>query len=386
MKAKGLTATVVFEGSAINRDEKLGGNIASIKKLSRWDHTYSFMSRAFIRHHLFQTLNLIYDWEPAPVTTPEKESGKKDVIQFKFPEANIVSYPEIDLFGFMATGTSKKKKATAKKPKAEEASIDNNDESENSSLTITRKAPLGITKAISLEPWQADMAFYANHDMVRRAQGQGIEATPNPFSKEEHYSYYRVSFTLDLYRLGYQDIFMKAIPDNLKEWVGSLQKATKDEVDTVRAFRKDLPENATWHKVRCGGEGSYGLIGFSESREAGRITFTADEKEHKKRVRELMTVLKNGLVMHSSTEDYGLVPVFFVVGVLKVPVPVFNSYVVFHEGAIDAQRLAKALNNEYVLKAWCDGSLPLSGELSNEGKACQIDPWSSIDAVLDAIY
>ena len=101
---KGLTFTIIFEGSALNRDEKLGGNIPSIKKLTRYANgrrgkTFSFISRESMRHHLFVTLNKNYpvQWQPAPTT------AINDVVQFDLTRANILTHAELDAFGYMFT-------------------------------------------------------------------------------------------------------------------------------------------------------------------------------------------------------------------------------------------------------------------------------------------
>ena len=355
---KGISATVVFESSAVNRDEKLGGNITSIKKLSRFNGTFSFMSRPFVRHHLFETMQILYNWEPAPVTIPQSRNPQqKKVIQFNFPEANIVSYPEMDVFGFMNTSVL------------------------DSEQGITRKAPLGITKAISLEPWQADMAFYANHDMVKRAMEAGFDAAPNPFQKEEHHSYYRVSFTLDLTRFGYHDILLRSIPEPLQKWLDAIPEANPEELKEDFVGIDGALKNAKWHRID-GRDGTLkGLVGHLSAKNNIRIVFIVGKKERKKRLEELLNVIKNGIVLHSSTENYGLNPVFLVIATLEVPVPVFNSYVSLVNGAVNADLINKAVKNGYVINAWYDGIVPLTGDLERKFKK-----WDSVKDILDTLY
>lgn len=54
---KHITLTMIFEGSALNRDEKASGNILSIKKLKRGDKTVSFIVKPAMRYYLFKTLH-----------------------------------------------------------------------------------------------------------------------------------------------------------------------------------------------------------------------------------------------------------------------------------------------------------------------------------------
>jgi len=166
---KHITVTIIFDGSALNRDEKIGGNILSIKKLNVNGEVRSFIGKPAIRHYLFQTLHRRYKWTPAKVT------GQGQVVQFDLTQDDILSSPELDVFGYMFTVGRE---------------------------AITRKSPIGITKAIALSAYAADLAFYANHDLVRRGKQEGLSVNPSPVTKEEHNSFYKVSFTLDAEMIG----------------------------------------------------------------------------------------------------------------------------------------------------------------------------------------
>ncbi|MCX8076190.1 MAG: type I-B CRISPR-associated protein Cas7/Cst2/DevR, partial [Aquificaceae bacterium] len=168
---KNITVTIIFEGSALNRDEKIGGNIQSIKKLTFADRQLSFISKVAVRHYLHNTLKKAYPkaWRDSSVML--SGSGSSTVIQFDLTKEDIILSAELDAFGYMYT-------------------IGGN-------MALTRKAPVGITKAVSLFPYQEDMAFYANHSLVKRAISQGLNASPNIAQKQENINLFKVSFTID---------------------------------------------------------------------------------------------------------------------------------------------------------------------------------------------
>ncbi|MBI5807783.1 MAG: type I-B CRISPR-associated protein Cas7/Cst2/DevR [Ignavibacteriales bacterium] len=187
---KNITLTMIFEGSALNRDEKIGGNILSIKKMNVNGEIKSFISKVAIRHYLFETLQKAFEdnWRGASVT------GQGSVVQFDIAKDDILSNAELDAFGYMYTISG-----------------------ENS---LTRKSPIGITKAVSISNYEQDLAFYANHDLVKRANDQGLNVTPNPYSKEEHNALYKISFTIDSKIFGEDAWIVKSEPildnDNTK--------------------------------------------------------------------------------------------------------------------------------------------------------------------------
>ncbi len=287
-KLKHITITVIFEGSALNRDEKIAGNILSIKKLKRGDKIVSFIGKPAIRHYLFETLVKACGWKPAEVT------AQGDVVQFDITKDDIITSPELDAFGYMWTH-------------------------EKSGITLTRKSPVCITKAVGLEPYKGDMAFYANHDLVRRAIRSGQNADPNPYSKEEHISFYKLSFTIDV------DVFGSDV------WIFKPSFKSGDRTFNVQVKREEnrivvcTEPETDWiiltHDYRNG-------VYVDETNR--RISFTVDFAEKKKRIRDILNAIKNGLCAQSSGESNTIAPLFLIAAPVKVPAPIFHSYITIY--------------------------------------------------------
>lgn len=421
------TVTMIFQASALNRDEKAGGNIPTIKKLSRQRFdgkfdSYGYISKVSLRHHLFHTLNKMYgdDWRAAAITRDNS------VIQFDMKKENILTSAELDAFGYMRT----------------------------SAPALNRKSTVTPTKAVALESWQGDMQFNANHDLVKRAGTN----SPNPVNKEEQLSYFKVSFTIDVDRLGKDEwditnhqakgdnlqlffntggsnvvikgvkenenstndntIYDVSLPDSdkvmqiifnaeqclidkelinandnkknaksisfRKEVIYSKQTGKQKQEETKDDEKKKPKEpksqtfsvseelestyvisavNCTYDeknerltisnvleqsiKIKEGGKDCFKLDnGEIKIVDNGKkqAVFSLDNTKKIERLKQILTVLKNGLIYHSSGENYGIVPIFFIASAVKLPMPIFHSFVEL--GKFDSS----ILNNAYIME------------------------------------
>jgi CRISPR-associated protein Cst2 len=334
-KLKNITITIIFEGSALNRDEKLAGNILSIKKLRRKDGTYSFISKTAIRHYLFSTLG----WKEAAVCL--FGSGDKKVVQFDITKDDILTSPELDAFGYMYTIGGE--------------------------MAITRKSPVGITKAISLEPYEGDMAFYCNHDLVERANKDGEYATPNTFSKEEHVSFYKVSFTIDVERFGKDEwIFPKKVERNNRVYIRRLV----EDSNSIQIREKSSSERPS---RRSSGEGSdeeeriifehifkenisdlkgKGELNIVDDNKKIKFDFILSPNEKKERIKQILEAIRNGLYSQSSGEANSIIPLFIIAGAVKIPSPIFHPYIYLarEDGSYIVCGIQDCLNNGWIEK------------------------------------
>ncbi len=302
MSIKNVTVTIIFDGAALNRDEKIGGNILSIKKLNVNGEVRSFIGKPAIRHYLFQTLRRAFGWKEAKVT------GQGQVVQFDITQDDILTSEELDAFGYMYTLGGQ--------------------------TSITRKAPVGITKAVSLCPYEADLAFYANHDLVKRGQSQGLAIDPNPYNKEEHASLYKVSFTIDVEKFG-RDVWL----------VDNYNQDTKEITFNYRENNRQRELKFVKNYPNLKGQQIPGTNKY-------KIEFELDTTKKKQRIRNILDAIKSGLYSQSSGEANTIVPLFLMAAAVKVPSPVLHPYIDLRkeDGRWKVIGVADALKNGWIEK------------------------------------
>ncbi len=295
---------MIFEGSALNRDEKVGGNILSIKKMNVNGEIRSFISKVAIRHYLFETLHKVHNWVPAKVKITEE--GQNKVVQFDTTKGDIIENAELDIFGFMHT-----------LPK------------ETGDVTITRKAPLGITKAISLSTYEQDLAFYANHDLVHRVATQkGVITNPNPYNKEEHTSLYKISFSLDSLLVG-QDTWLLSRQPTYENNVLRIFIGSEEEYrEIVCRIDEQNQNNFSIQKTIIGQSTEIATIDYEQINNGlFRIRFTLAPELKRQRIIQVLEAIKNGLYAQSSGEANTIFPMFIIASGVKIPSPVFHSFI-----------------------------------------------------------
>ena len=200
MEKKGLTFTAVFLAQSANYGEGIG-NVAALKKISRnRGEQYTYISRQALRYNIVEQL----EEKKADV----KPTGSKDkkVIQFS-AETTIEDYPELDFFGYMKTIKD--------------------DNSKN------RSAIVRLSNAISLETFKGDLEFLTNKGLVDRIS-RDEKVFPNIAQAEIHKSYYKYTLTIDLDKIGIDEL------DNIEIDKKEKARRIKKLLDTVSLLYRDI--------------------------------------------------------------------------------------------------------------------------------------------------
>lgn len=172
MDKKGLTFTAIFLAESANYGEGIG-NVATLKKISRnrGEH-YTYISRQAIRYNIVEQLG------ENKANVKAEGSGDKKVVQFS-AETTIKDYPELDFFGYMKTVKG--------------------DNSKN------RSAIVRLSNAVSLETFKGDLEFLTNKGLVDRID-RNEKVFPNIAQAEIHKSYYKYTVTIDLDKIGIDEL------------------------------------------------------------------------------------------------------------------------------------------------------------------------------------
>ena len=232
-----IVIDVVFYGGSLNYDQGIG-NYQELKKITKWDgKQYTLVSRYALRYSILETANKMGLWDVADGSKLQRAGeGEQTVIQPAeevLLSGEILKYPEFDLFGYLITSTTPQN---------------------------FREAPVRISHAVSLTPFAYDALFNANIGLANRMRKATGGMDPNPFTAEEHETYYLYSIVVDLDRIG--KIYVYLSEENFNEYLKivstgddinfELRYKTKEKGKTVmksKVFRYKQNNETTLTKI-----------------------------------------------------------------------------------------------------------------------------------------
>jgi len=181
-----IVMDIVFYGGSLNYDQGTG-NYQELKKITKWDgRQYTLVSRYALRYSILETAKTMNIWNIADAEKLQL-AGERDkkVIQ---PSAEILlsgeilNYPEFDLFGYLITTTTPQN---------------------------FRTAPVKISHAVSMTPFNYDALFNANIGLANRMRTKHGRMEPNPFTAEEHITFYQYTVVVDLDNIGKTEVYLQ---------------------------------------------------------------------------------------------------------------------------------------------------------------------------------
>jgi len=192
-----LTITWLAEASlaSFNAGDKEADNLVSLKKITRQNGQYIYISGQAVRRALRDRLEDMGE----PLSLVHVEEGQ-DSKQTAHTQGKPAEFIDDDLFGFMI----------ARKGQAESAN--------------KRTAPVRVAPIMSLTPWSGETDFGANFSKM------SVDGKPNLFETEIDGGLYRGTILIELDRIGRGEGYDKNDdkPEKRVDRVQKLLKATRD--------------------------------------------------------------------------------------------------------------------------------------------------------------
>lgn len=289
-----IVMDIVFYGNSLNYDQGTG-NYQELKKITKWDgRQYTLISRYALRYSLLDTARKMGLWDIADGSKLQRAGeGDQTVIQPSdeiLLSGEILKYPEFDLFGYLITSITPQN---------------------------FREAPVKISHAVSLTPFNYDALFNANIGLANRMRKITGEMEPNPFTAEEHETYYQYTVVIDIENIGKIDVYI-----NKNSSVGTGKEKLKiEEIRNEDKLKFILKKNKGKESKTIEQSDSVKKVVFEElEKDLVHVLYSLRPKDSedpvKERIIKLVKVILN-LKRSIKGREEDLSPKLMVVGIYK---------------------------------------------------------------------